>query len=166
MSFDTPGWNDPDGPAPGRRDGAAERVKGPAVFLIIVGILNLLLACGMLVGGMMFRSIPDEQFREMFEKSLPPEQKQVWEKQGLTPEALKAIYAEGCTYWGVAAVLAGAVILFGGARMLVLRSYGFAVVSALVALVPGLACCCGLSQGIGIWALVVLFSPDVREAFR
>jgi hypothetical protein len=167
MSSDVPGWNEPEYRPPiTRYMPAADRVKAPAVFLIVLGFLNLLGACAELGLGMFFRKMPDEAFRRELWEKVDQEQKAELEQKGLTPEFIKGLYTDVFTYGGVVALVAGVFIVFGAARMLVLRSYGLAVVAAFVALVPGLACCCGVSQAIGIWALVVLLNSDVRMAFH
>lgn len=53
----------------------------------------------------------------------------------------------------------------GGIQLARRRTWAVAVVGAIMALVP---CSCGFVVGlpIGIWALVVLFNPAVRAAFR
>ena len=52
--------------------------------------------------------------------------------------------------------------------MLSLRAYGLAVAASVITAIPCISCsaCCGLGEGIGIWALVVLLNNDVRAAFR
>jgi hypothetical protein len=56
-------------------------------------------------------------------------------------------------------------IFAGGWQMRQLESYGLAMISAIMALIP--ICTLGFPLGIpiGIWALVVLSRRDVREAF-
>jgi hypothetical protein len=48
--------------------------------------------------------------------------------------------------------------------MLQMRSYGMAITTAIIALVP-CHCSCLLGVPFGIWALIVLNREDVREAF-
>ena len=57
--------------------------------------------------------------------------------------------------------------IIGGIQMLRLRSYGLALFASILAAIPCISCsaCCGLGEGIGIWALVVLLNPEVRAAF-
>jgi tRNA A-37 threonylcarbamoyl transferase component Bud32 len=62
-------------------------------------------------------------------------------------------------------VLAGVLIIVGAGNMLRLRSYAWALVGAVLAVLPcGLGWLVGLP--VGIWALVVLLTaPEVKEAF-
>jgi hypothetical protein len=66
--------------------------------------------------------------------------------------------------------LAGTILpILGGIRMRSLRSYGLCVTGAIIAAIPcvSLASCpCFLGAIFGIWALVVLLNPDVKNAFR
>jgi len=62
-----------------------------------------------------------------------------------------------------AAVLWSLIVYRADRRILTL-----AVVTAILTAVPCLSCsaCCGVGEGIGIWSLVVLLNPEVRNAFR
>jgi hypothetical protein len=58
------------------------------------------------------------------------------------------------------------IVLMAGIRMLSLQSYGLALAGCIVAMINiGNGCCC-LGLPVGIWALVVLQLPSVREAFQ
>ena len=50
--------------------------------------------------------------------------------------------------------------------MLSLRSYEFAMVAAILAMIPCLTPCCLLGLPFGIWAVVVLRKPGVKEYFN
>jgi tRNA A-37 threonylcarbamoyl transferase component Bud32/TM2 domain-containing membrane protein YozV len=55
----------------------------------------------------------------------------------------------------------GLLILFGGYQMLRLRSYAWAVAAAILSIVA----CSLIGLPMGIWALIILLQPDVRETF-
>jgi hypothetical protein len=57
-----------------------------------------------------------------------------------------------------------AVILMGGIKMKQLQSYGLVMTAAIFALLPCGNCCC-IGLPLGIWALVVLNKPEVKNAF-
>ena len=58
-------------------------------------------------------------------------------------------------------VVPAILILFGAFQMLQLRSYAWSVAAGILAIVS-----CGLiNMAMGIWALIVLARPDVRESF-
>jgi cytochrome c551/c552 len=52
-------------------------------------------------------------------------------------------------------------MIYGGLQMLQLRSYA----SSIAAGILGIVCCSFLGLPMGIWALIVLTRPEVREAF-
>ena len=59
------------------------------------------------------------------------------------------------------------VVLLGTIRMENLQSYGFAMTTAILSIIPFTSPCCFLiGTPIGIWALWVLTDPDVKAAFR
>jgi hypothetical protein len=146
---------------------ARERVQFPAIFLIAVGLFNLLAAAALALGGFAFASLPEDRFEQM----LLENQAQQWaqlEQAGWTPQRLLRVYAvSGYTSGAVVGVLA-LLVLLGAIRMLLMRSYGLAVFASIVAAIPCLSPsgCCLLGEIVGIWSLVVLMDPDVREAFR
>jgi predicted Zn finger-like uncharacterized protein len=55
-------------------------------------------------------------------------------------------------------------ILVGALKMKSLSSYGLAMTACIVSMVPCHACCC-LGLPFGIWGLVVLNKPEVKDAF-
>jgi hypothetical protein len=56
-------------------------------------------------------------------------------------------------------------ILIGAGKMKRLESFGFAMASSIIAMVPCTVCCI-LGLPFGIWSLVVLNKPEVRDSFR
>jgi hypothetical protein len=62
-------------------------------------------------------------------------------------------------------VLMAIVVIAGGVQLARRRTWGLAATGAFLGALP---CTCGFPLGlpIGIWALVVLSNPTVRESFR
>lgn len=60
----------------------------------------------------------------------------------------------------------GGFIFFGAMKMKNLESYGLAMAAAVVAMVPCISPCCLLGLPIGIWAIVTLNDPAVKQSFR
>jgi len=57
-------------------------------------------------------------------------------------------------------------ILMGGIKMKQLQNHGLAMAASILAILPcGNPCCC-IGLPIGIWALVVLNRPEVKDAFQ
>jgi hypothetical protein len=144
-----------------------DRVQLPAIFLIIVGVINLVLGVIAVGVGFAYSTIPPEQAEQILMQR-DPEQVQTMKKMGLQMQDMLNLYVRGGYTGGVFGFLSCVLAVAGGARMLVLKSYGLAVAASVVTAIPCISCsaCCGLGEGIGIWALVVLLNNDVRAAFR
>ncbi len=63
-------------------------------------------------------------------------------------------------------IVVSVLVLFGGIQMQRLRSRGFALTAAIIAIVPCTSPCCLIGIPIGIWALVILAKPEVRSQFE
>ena len=154
-----------------------DRLIFPAILLIIVGILNLLLAGFFALNTLVELSQTPEQRKERAELQremavkLFPGMKKAFEDQekagvNLDDQAEKAIpFAIGTT---VVSILGALLPLLAGIRMLQLRNYGLVFIGAIVSAIPcvsGSACCC-LGEVAGIYAVIMLLQPDIRDAFR
>jgi hypothetical protein len=63
--------------------------------------------------------------------------------------------------------LAASVLMFVGAlKMRRLENYGLAIAASILAMVPCMPPCCIIGLPIGIWSLVILSKPEVRDAFH
>jgi hypothetical protein len=58
------------------------------------------------------------------------------------------------------------VILIGAMKMKKCESHGWAVAAAILAAFPCVSPCCLVGMPLGIWALIVLFKPEVKALFR
>jgi hypothetical protein len=134
---------------------AKERVKAPAIALLVVGGLYVLggLGCcgnGILTLNMMSGSPPtmkgvSKEFQESYETGA---------KMGAPVHIGSGIFA----------LIASGVMIFGALQMMKLKSYGLAMTTAVLAMLPCNPCCiAGLP--IGIWALIVLMKPEIKSAF-
>jgi hypothetical protein len=56
-------------------------------------------------------------------------------------------------------------VIYAMLEMKKVRRFPVAVVGAILAMLPFLSLCCFLGFPLGVWALIVLFNPDVRAAF-
>lgn len=75
-------------------------------------------------------------------------------------------FGVGFILWGVLGLLCAAVIGFAGLKMKNLQSYGLAMTGAVLAVIPCTGPCCIFSLPLGIYALIILMSSDVKAAFR
>jgi len=128
----------------------SEQVSGPAIGLIVTAIFgfvaNALGAVWSVVGTRL--------------QQMPP---------GMDPELQRIIQSMSGAL-GIVSCIVGIilsfVVLYGALQMKRLRSYGWAMTSSILALVPCTSPCCLLGLPIGIWALVVLLKPEVKAALK
>lgn len=173
MSYDSSGFA-PDQPPPGLPpldmpdvSTARARVQLPAIFLIVVGALNLLGGAGAGFFGVQAGKVPPAEVERMMQQRDPARWQQM-QQEGWTTEQVLQIYVYGGVGGAVANFLSGLLMIWGGARMLVLRAYGLAVFASVLAALPCISAsaCCGLGEIVGLWSVIVLAKPEVREAFR
>jgi hypothetical protein len=138
-----------------------DRVNLPGIFLIVVGIFNILGAIYPIANGLVVLLASEKFLTEvMANNPLVPKGQ---------PVDLNVARAGG-VFWlvvGVLMVVLSFVTILGGVYMRSLKGYGLAIAGAIIACVPCISAmaCCGVGEGIGIWALVVLANPEVRAAF-
>jgi hypothetical protein len=63
-------------------------------------------------------------------------------------------------------LLLGIVTLLAGVKMLQRRAYGLVMTGVILGMIPCLSGCCCIGLPFGIWALIVLSNPEVRNSFR
>jgi hypothetical protein len=152
------------------RTGAADRVKLPAIFLIVVGVLNIFGAGYFILNGTVTSLNPEaaaEQVKTQM-TALNPNALKDLQDSGMTPADLVKRVGLAYLIGGALGLLAAALTILGGIRMMMLKSYGLAVFASILAALPCISFlgCCGLGEGIGIWSLIVLMNADVKAAFR
>ncbi len=145
------------------------RVTLPGIFLLITGCINLLAAgLGGFIG-FTFTNIPHAELQKAYDDQGQKERESMKEFGINGPEDLRNIYVRLGYGSGVVWVICSLPAILGGILMLARRGWFFAVLGAGLAAFPCLspsACPCLFGIGVGIWALVVLFSPEVKGAFR
>jgi hypothetical protein len=139
----------PPGAMPPNPVSPSTQVSGPAIGLMVVGILMIVAAIGgillNLLGaglGAINAASGSNQFANLF--------------SGVVGLVFSAI-----------GLLLGGIVIFGGMKMKALQNYGLAMAAAIISLLPCTSgYCCLLGMPIGIWALVVLMNDNVKAAFR
>jgi hypothetical protein len=58
----------------------------------------------------------------------------------------------------------GVLVVIGGQQMRRLKSYGLGLTAAILALIPVLSACFPIGTPVGIWAIIALNQPEVKEA--
>jgi hypothetical protein len=134
---------------------AQGRVQGPATGLIVTAILGFL-AQG---AGLVMNIVGVGAGAGAVPPNVPPEQAEMFKMMNSVSGGVGIVA-------GIIGLAVGVVILMGALKMKSLTSYGFAMASAILAMVPCVSPCCLVGLPIGIWAVVVLNDPSVKSAFR
>jgi predicted Zn finger-like uncharacterized protein len=132
----------------GRRRAEAEaKVAGPAIALIVLGIFDLVLV----VLGLLLRLLGVGLMAA-----------------GAAGHAVNAntiAHLAGGTVGTIIGTVCAVAILMGGLKMKKLENYGSVMTACILAILPFGNCCC-IGLPLGIWGLVVLNKPGVKDAFR
>jgi hypothetical protein len=126
-----------------------DAVTGPATGLIVAGSINAVSALFVVVS---------------VAYQMASGQKDVIEGD----EAYRMGYYVGRLTPIVASVLSiivAPIVIYGGAQMLKLRSYALAKTAAVLTIIPCTSVCCLVGIPIGIWAVMALNKPEVKQAF-
>lgn len=127
---------------------AEQKVRWPAIGLLVTAVLSLLLQLSFIVAEVLGIRLPD---MEQYQQDIPQ-----W------AEWLSGGMSIALTLLGLAV---DGFMIFGALKLMRLESYGIAIATAIIAMIPCSPCCC-IGLPIGIWALIVMHAPDVRPAFQ
>ncbi|MCS7337214.1 MAG: GYF domain-containing protein [Verrucomicrobiae bacterium] len=131
---------------------ALRKVKPPAICLLVTAVLYGCWALLDLAGRLILTR--SEAWLERLSRGNPemePVVRLMWGPVGI---AMDVWY-----------LLLAVLVSLGAIRMMKLRSYGLAIASCIIVMLPCIVPCCMLGLPIGIWALVVLLQPEVRAQF-
>lgn len=124
------------------------RLKVPAIGLIITGILNFIWGILSIISNIY----------------------QYTNQQGVYADINAGVPFYVGVVIGIGLVVVNMIIapiiIFGGIKMLKGQSYGLAKASAIAAFIPLISCCFISGIPFGIWALVVLLKPEVKAYFN
>jgi hypothetical protein len=155
---------DPFNPPAADPRAAKKRLLVPGIFVILIGLLNLVPGVGCVGIGLAMNNMPDAEM-ERLAKQHDAEQWEEVQKEGYTVRSLKNIYLYSGLGCGGVSVLLALVALVGGGCMIAGRSLFLCSMGALAAILsPGGFGILGLA--VGIWAFAVILNEDVRAAFR
>ncbi|TAL05847.1 MAG: DUF4339 domain-containing protein [Verrucomicrobia bacterium] len=128
---------------------AADQVRVPAIFMIVLSALDIVSSGFGILLSLVPMNLPRFPHQD-------PDFNRVMEKLN---------FAFSIPTNAVGLVIAG-LCLYGSIQMLRLRTYGLAMATAILMLIPCHGCCCCLNLVAGIWALVVLSRAEVKAAFH
>ena len=136
--------------------GAKSRVSGPAIGLLVTGIISLLMSAGSLV--MHLTVVLGFRATSALPPAPSPEFQQIF-------TLLNALNGPLGLVSDVFSLTMGSLITLGAVKMKNLQSYTFAYTISILAMIPCLSPCCLIGLPFGIWALVVLSKPEIKAQF-
>lgn len=149
-----------------------DRVLFPAVLLIVSAIINLLGGGWSLLRYLTappLEQIVAEVKQESMKNPKNAEQMEQIEKAGYTIEGMMTFVLNFLLAVGVSNLIVSLFTLLAGVRMLQLRNYGLVMIGSLFSAIPfvsGASCPCCVGAVAGIYAIIMLLQPDIRDAFR
>jgi hypothetical protein len=148
------------------RQSILAKVTPPAIGLIVAGAINLVMSLWGIASSVLFlvgvgpAIAAQEQQMEQMEQL---------REDGIDLtrvfEVINMFQGPFGILLGLIQLAAAGFIIFGAIKMKSLQSYGLSLGAAVVAMIPMLSNCCCVSLPIGIWALVVLLDPHVKQSF-
>ena len=150
----------------GDRDRVIERAKstvsGPAIGLIVVGILSML---SIVLGVIQYPGLDaqfDENIKQIEDGNLPNDQKQ--QQIDMMKQIRDAMKVALPILWVVVGVQS-VITLIAGLKLKNLTGRGWVITGSILSMIPCTSGCCLLGLVFGIWALVALGKPDVKAAY-
>ncbi len=138
---------------------AKSQVQAPAIALMVTAALGACLQVFNILGSLFGFNQTDPADIEALLGELPAESADII--MGLVQNA----DSFGVVFNLLGLLLAG-LVFFAAWQMMQLKGHGLAIAGSVIAMIPCLSPCCCLGLPIGIWALVVLLKPEVKEAFE
>ncbi|MBL8888518.1 MAG: hypothetical protein JNL67_00970 [Planctomycetaceae bacterium] len=127
----------------------ASRVQAPAIALIVVAsIASSIVTLGLIADVFVMVTGRLELVQE-------------------AGEDLEVVYTDIVIriVWGVVLLVASLFVLFGAVQMKRLKNYRMAMAASIVAIIPLVGPCCILGIPFGIWSVIRLTQPGVRQLF-
>ena len=145
-------------------DRAKERVNGPALGLILVGVASLVVVALNLIQYPNLDTQFDAQVKQVQDNpSLPADQKKA--QVDMMNNLRGPVKTAFLPVLGVMALI-DLLIVFAGVKMRALQSRGLVLTGSILAMIPCFtAVCCLIGLPIGIWAIIALGKPEVKAGF-
>lgn len=126
------------------------KVNAPALGLLVFGVIGIIFAIFSMLGS-------------AFDFGLSS----MTDMYGDADERIASFIGGG---FGLISSLIGlgvsGLIIFGALKMQKMEQYELGVIASVLSIVPCISPCCILGLPFGIWGLVVLLNPEVKEAFK
>ena len=127
------------------------QVSGPSIGLLVTGVVGGIFSfLGLIMSfmGTSISSIMADRFEDFDDRYT-----QIYEGAAGIASSLIGI-------------LVAAFIIYAALKMKELSQYGLCMVASILAMIPCISPCCVIGLPIGIWCLVVLTKPEIKEAFQ
>jgi hypothetical protein len=128
---------------------ARQQVSGPSLGLLITGVVGAAFALLAVMGTGLGSAA---RFANRWADDMPD-----W-----YAEMFEGVFAMGSAFVGL---LVAAFIIFAALKMKDLKQWSLAVAASVLAMLPCISPCCVIGLPIGIWCLVILMRPEVKDAF-
>jgi len=126
---------------------AQAAVSGPATFMMVLAILNIVVVLVSLVMNLFFGGLGLAAM-----------------DTGAEPEGVQLIMqGVGGVIGNICGIISSILILVGSIKMRKLQSYGLSMTACILSII---CCTCCIGIGPGIWGIVVLCKPEVKAAFH
>lgn len=129
---------------------AKRQLQGPAIGLLIVGILGILSSVTRIVFHLLGISLAGLLSNQMPQNN-----------------SMIAQYLTGAV--GVVLNIVGmamsAFVIYGAIQMKNAKGHTLSLITSIIAMIPCFSPCCCIGLPIGIWAVVVLVKPEVKAGF-
>lgn len=135
-------------PPPTPAANARDQVSGPAVGLMLTGIIGAIFDLTSFIAGFFGTGLVATFGDDI-------------------PEQLESIL-EG-SFWTASSfigVLIAVFVVYASVKMKELNQWGLCVTASILAMIPCISPCCLIGLPIGIWCLTVLTKPSVKAAFH
>jgi len=170
-SASAPGAPPLSGASVGTRQGALDKVRVPAIGLIVSASLSFLSSAIDLIKTLFFaptsQEISDQVQKISSMMGQITGQPSNPQTNDLMIKLMHIFYGPVGIVSYLFLVVIAILIFIGALKMLKLQSYEFAHAAAIIAVVPCITPCCGWILGLifGIWAMSVLRKPEVKSQF-
>ena len=125
----------------------SRQVLGPSTGLLVTGILGGIIEVTFLIAEIIGRS-----FKSLWLDEIPEDYVEFFESGFSIASSLIG-------------VLVAVFIIYVSLKMKDLNQWGLCVTASILAMIPCISPCCIVGLPIGIWCLVVLMKPEVKDAF-
>jgi hypothetical protein len=135
-------------PSPQKAIDPARQVSGPAIGLLVTGIIGAVFSVIALISisiGTGLSTFWEHDFTEKY------------------VDLYEGAAGMGSSFVGI---LVAAFIIYAALKMKDLTQYGITVAASILAMIPCISPCCIIGLPVGIWCLVVLTRPEVKAAFH